>query len=120
MSSITVTPKNEPIVAEILKEKMSSPSLLNKILCWLKFHEERKFEKITFCASCFALLDGDEKDLQSGICTAEFQVEKSTILAKQASTGTFAYEDNCESIRLEDVITLEMLRLVLAKLKTKV
>lgn len=115
----SVTPRNEPLVAEVLRERLLSPSTLNRILCRIGFHERRDFENLTFCASCFVLLCGDEKDLRSALCTAEFQVEKSTILAAQAHTGTFAYEDNCESIRLEDVLTLELLRLVLEKLKIK-
>lgn len=115
----SVTPRNEPLVAQVSRERLQSPSILSRILCRIGFHERRNFENLAFCASCFILLCGDEKDLRSALCAAEFQVEKSTILAAQAHTGTFAYEDNCESIRLEDVLTLELLRLVLEKLKIK-
>lgn len=118
-SSFSVTPRNEPLVAEILRERLRAASIPSRIFCLIGFHEKRNFENISFCTSCFSLFSGDEKDLHSALFTAEFHVEKSTIFATQSSTGTFAYEDNCENIRLEDVLTLEILRLVSEKFKNK-
>lgn len=117
---LTVTPSNKAMLAGILKEYLvARKSFFERLLCWVRIHNKRNYEKISFCASCFKLLDGAESDLRSALDAAKFQLEKSTILAANSHAGTFAYEDNCNSIRVEDILTVEMLCLVLKKLKEK-
>ncbi len=117
-SSITITPNNQLILAEVLREKFSKRPLLDRLFCRCGFHRKREYENISFCSSCFLLMSGGKADLQQAIETAKFQVEKSTFLLANSHDKTFAYEDHCESMRLEDVMTLELLRLVHDNLKT--
>ena len=116
--SITVTPNNQPILAEVLRDRFQKRSLLDRTCCRCGFHNKREYEGIIFCSSCFLLISGDELKLQMAIETAKFQVERSTFLLANSHNQTFAYEDNCESMRLEDVMTLELLRLVRENLQT--
>lgn len=116
--SITITPSNQPILSEILRDKFLKRSLIDRVCCRSGFHNRKEHEGILFCSSCFLLISGDELRLQAAIETAKFQVEKSSLLLAASYDKTFAYEDHCESMRLEDVMTLELLRLVRDNLKT--
>jgi hypothetical protein len=117
-SSVTVTPSNQALLAKILRNKFQKRSLFNQACCHLGFHDEKRYECISFCSSCFLIISGDELKLQMAIETAKFQVTRSTFLLANAHNRTFAYEDNCESMRLEDVMTLELLLLVRENLGT--
>lgn len=117
-SPLTITPSNQPMLSEILRGKLKKRSLINRLCCRLGVHDKREYQKITFCSSCFLLISGDEAELQVAIGTARFQVERSTFLLANSRNKTFAYEDNCESMRLEDVMTLELLLIVRENLKT--
>ena len=112
--TITVPDKKEnvSILSEVLRDKFSKQPFIDRLCCRFNFHNRVEYENITFCGSCFQLLSGDEELLGEALAAARTNVEASNNALFYSSNQTFAYEDNCKSINVEDLLILEMLSLV--------